>query len=112
MQPRCLVLNNHHHALRDGEDIYGVEREKKKDGKDQAFTLEPGHPSELCDTMVNGAFGYKVTDTDWKTADEVRALLKRTNAKGMNLLLNIAPRADGKLPDQAMKILNQLSINN
>ena len=109
LQPRCLVLNNHHHALRDGEDIYGVEREKK-DGKKHPFSIEPGHPGELCDTMVNGAFGYKVTDTDWKTADEIRAMLKRVNGRGMNLLLNIAPRADGKLPDEAMKILDELAV--
>ena len=60
--------------------------------------------------MVNGAFGYKVTDTDWKTADEIRAMLKRVNGRGMNLLLNIAPRADGKLPDEAMKILDELAV--
>ena len=109
LQPRCLVMNNHHHELRDGEDIYGVEREKKKDGTDKTITLDSVHPYELCDTMVNGAFGYNVTDTDWKTADEVRALIKRTNDRGMNLLLNIAPRADGRLPDQAMKILAELA---
>ncbi len=39
----------------------------------------------------------------------IRALIKRTNGKGMNLLLNVAPRADGKLPDQAMGILASLS---
>jgi alpha-L-fucosidase len=103
-------LNNHHHALRDGEDIYGVEREKK-DGKEQKFTLEPGCPGELCDTMVNGAFGYKVTDTEWKTTEEIRAMHKRTNDRGMNLLLNIAPRADGKLPGEAMKILAELAAD-
>ena len=111
LQPRCLVMNNHHHALREGEDIYGIEREKKN-GKERTFTPDPAFPSELCDTMVNGAFGYKVTDTDWKTADEILALIKRTNGKGMNLLLNVAPRADGKLPDQAMEILASLSDGN
>ena len=60
--------------------------------------------------MVNGVWGYQVGARDWNSADEVRAMLKAANEKGANLLLNIGPQADGRLPRPAMELLRALAI--
>ena len=113
IQPKCLILNNHHHAMRAGEDIQGFERDapgENKSGFSGAQAVQREFPLESCDTMVNGAWGYQVGARDWKSADEVRAMLKAANEKGANLLLNIGPQADGRLPRPAMELLRELAI--
>lgn len=111
LQPKCLILNNHHHAMRDGEDIQGFERDapgENKSGFSGAQAVQREFPLETCDTMVNGAWGWQVGATDWKSVDEIRSLLKSANDKGANLLLNIGPMSDGRLPSEAKRILNAL----
>ena len=112
IQPKCLILNNHHHAMREGEDIHGFERDKpgeNKAGYSGDQKVDGRYPMETCDTMVNGKWGYCVRDVNWKSVDEVRDLIRQTNEKGANLLLNIGPQADGNLPPDALRILAKLA---
>ena len=113
LQPKCLVLNNHHHAMRDGEDIQCFERDapgENKAGYSGAQKVQREYPLETCDTMVNGAWGWQVGATKWKSAEEIRALLESANGKGANLLLNIGPQPDGRLPRPALSILESLRL--
>ena len=64
-------------------------------------------PLETCETM-NGAWGYRVDDQNYKTLKEIVNLLVRSVAKDANLLLNIGPMADGSLPAPALDRLKQL----
>ncbi len=75
LQPRCLVGNNHHEAVKPGEDI-------------QIFM-----------------WGYKITDQNYKSVEELIRLLVSTSGKGANLLLNIGPQPNGKLPAAALERL-------
>lgn len=52
---------------------------------------------ESCMTMGT-AWGWQPSDERYKSASELIRLLVQTRARGGNLLLNIAPRADGSLP--------------
>ena len=61
----------------------------------------------MCQTM-NGMWGYKVSDIDYKSADELITLLVRAAAKGSNLLLNIGPQPNGQLPHQALDRLRAI----
>ena len=63
---------------------------------------------ETCDTMSNGAWGYQVGVTDYKSVEELRDLLRAANEKGANLLLNIGPQPDGSLPAQALDRLRRM----
>ena len=108
IQPDCLIINNHHHGLREGEDGQTFERDLPGENK---IGFSSGQevasvPLETCDTMVNGAWGYHVKETEWKDADTCIQYLIRAAAKGANLLLNIGPRADGRIPDQAVETLS------
>ena len=108
LQPSCLVGNNHHMLPYPGEDIQIFERDI------------PGHnefgysgqdisslPLETCQTM-NWSWGYRVTDKDYRSPEDLVQYLVRTAGKGANLLLNIGPRPDGTLPDEALERLEYM----
>lgn len=105
LQPSCMVANNHHIDVLPGEDIQIFERdvpgENNAGYSSQALSELP---RETCQTM-NGMWGYKVKDTNYKSVDELIGLLVRCAGMGANLLLNIGPRPDGRLPEQSLQRL-------
>lgn len=110
LQPACLIGNNHHLTPFDGEDIQIFERDVP--GENTAgLSGQPVSrlPLETCQTM-NGMWGYKVRDLNYKSSAELIRLLARTASKGANLLLNIGPQPDGSLPALALDRLRDMGI--
>lgn len=110
LQPQCLIGNNHHSAVNPGEDIQLFERDLP--GENSAgFVKEAAQvsrlPLETCNTM-NGMWGYKVSDTNYKSSTELLHYLIRTAGKGANLLLNIGPLPNGELPAQSVTRLKEM----
>ncbi len=110
LQPACLVGNNHHEAIKYGEDIQIFERDLP--GQNTAGFVDKAAevsrlPLETCETM-NGMWGYKVTDQNYKSADDIIRLLVRTSGMGANLLLNIGPQPNGQLPATALQRLKEV----
>lgn len=106
LQPGCLVGNNHHINNFPGEDIQIFEKDipgENKTGYSGNMDISR-LPLETCQTM-NDSWGYDKNDHNYKSAAELIKYLEDTNAKGANLLLNIGPRPDGTLPDEAVAIL-------
>ena len=103
LQPSCMVGNNHHLTPFEGEDMQIFERDVP--GENTAgYSGESGisHlPLETCQTM-NGMWGYKVEDTDYKDVPTLVRYLVRTAGLGANLLLNIGPQPNGELPAAAL----------
>lgn len=103
LQPSCLVGNNHHMDPFPGEDIQIFERDIPGQNlygySEQAISTVL--PLETCQTM-NRSWGYRITDTTYKSVDFLIKYLVQTAAKGANLLLNIGPRPDGTLPDESL----------
>lgn len=108
LQPACLIGNNHHGDPIEGEDIQLFERDVPGENtaglSGQAISRLP---LETCQTM-NGMWGYKVKDQNYKSSATLIRLLARTAAKGGNLLLNIGPQPDGSLPDTALARLSDM----
>ena len=108
LQPSCLIGNNHHQTPFEGEDIQIFERDVPGENKaglsGQAISRLP---LETCQTM-NGMWGYKVADQNYKSATELIRLLVQTSGKGANLLLNIGPQPDGTLPETALSRLSEI----
>lgn len=108
LQPSCLIGNNHHQTPFPGEDIQIFERDLPGEntaglsGQDIS-TL----PLETCLTM-NHSWGYTVKDVDYLDSKGLIQTLVRTAAKGANLLLNIGPQPDGRLPQAALDRLNDI----
>lgn len=103
LQPACLVGNNHHKAPKQGEDFQMFERDLP--GENTAgFSADSkigNLPLETCQTM-NGMWGYKVKDQNYKSSKELIRLLVKTAGKGANLLINIGPQPNGEIPELAL----------
>lgn len=102
LQPACLVGNNHHSFPKKGEDIQIFERDLPGENTAGYSGQEIGDlPLETCQTM-SSSWGYNITDTEFKSVDELIKYLAGAAGRDGNLLLNIGPRPDGKLPEQAV----------
>ena len=66
---------------------------------EQTITPE-SRPWEACYTM-NDHWGWVAADQHWKTPRDLLYLLCTSVAKGGNLLLNVSPMPDGRLPREA-----------
>ncbi|MBQ8047173.1 MAG: alpha-L-fucosidase [Prevotella sp.] len=107
LQPACLIGNNHHHAVRDGEDIQIFEQDlpgENTAGFSSGQDVSQKNPLETCLTM-NHTWGYSITDKSYKTVNEIIQKLVRSAGMNANLLLNIGPQPDGQLPTEALDLL-------
>ena len=109
LQPACLVGNNHHMTPNPGEDIQIFERDLPGENK-AGFVDEAAEvsrlPLETCETM-NGMWGYKIIDQNYKTTRQLVHYLVNTAGKGANLLMNIGPQPNGCLPATAVQRLKE-----
>lgn len=67
---------------------------------------EPGQDWEACMTL-NGNWGHHAGDSRWKNAGNVIEMLLTCAQDSGNLLLNIGPHADGTVPEQSVRILEE-----
>ena len=108
LQPRCLVANNHHQTPFPGEDIQIFERDLPGENEYGLSGQEVSKlPLETCQTM-NGMWGYKVADQNYKSTDELIRYLVSTAGKGANLLLNVGPQPNGEIPFAAQERLRAM----
>ncbi len=57
---------------------------------------------------MNGMWGYKVEDTDYKDSRTLVRYLVKTAGMGANLLLNIGPQPNGELPAVSLERLKDM----
>ena len=62
------------------------------------ITAESNRPWESCQTTTHRLWGYAPGE-HWRTAEQLLDMLCDAASKGGNLLLNVGPDADGRLPD-------------
>ncbi|MET4141880.1 alpha-L-fucosidase [Pedobacter sp. UYP1] len=70
---------------------------KELDGKDW----------ETCMTM-NGTWGYRTKDTNWKSTAVLIKNLVDIASKGGNYLLNVGPKPDGTFPQESIQRLDEI----
>ena len=98
LQPACLVGNNHHQVPFPGEDIQIFERDLPGENSAGLSGQDVSHlPLETCETM-NGMWGYKITDQDYKSTKTLIHYLVKAAGKDANLL--IIPPHDGGVTTQ------------
>jgi alpha-L-fucosidase len=95
LQPQCLI-NNRFGA---GAD-YGTPEQQIPGGR-QATAFE------VCMTM-NRHWGYNKNDDDWKDARTIVFNLCDIASKGGNYLLNVGPTAEGRFPEESVRILREV----
>lgn len=62
---------------------------------------------ELCMTM-NDSWGYQPNDKEYKSTNQIIRILVDCISMGGNLLLDIAPKPDGTIPNEQIEILQGL----
>ena len=67
----------------------------------------PSRPWELCLTM-NDSWGWRPSDTNYKSPRDLARWLADAVSRGGNLLLNVSPQADGSLPGVQVSRLRDL----
>ncbi len=74
-----------------------------------AYERNKNKPREVCTTMQPHAWGYnKNDDGKHHSADDVMKMLKDAKAMNANLLLNIGPLPNGALPEEDMRVLEEV----
>ncbi len=108
LQPSCLVANNHHQVPFEGEDIQIFERDLPGENTHGLSGQDISRlPLETCQTM-NGMWGYKVVDQNYKSTETLIRYLVSTASKGANLLLNVGPQPNGVLPAVAVERMKEM----
>ena len=108
LQPACLIGNNHHDTTNPGEDIQIFERDIPGENKAGLSGQEISRlPLETCQTM-NGMWGYKLVDQNYKSTETLLRLLISTSGKGANLLLNVGPQPNGQIPAAAIERMKEM----
>ncbi len=104
----CLIGNNHHKAPIEGEDFQMFERDVPGANTAGFSGQAIGElPLETCETM-NGMWGYRVADQNYKSVAELIRLLVSAAGRNANLLLNIGPEANGNLPQTAVERMQDI----
>lgn len=117
-------------TMEDGVDLYNYLRELDPDlvinnrvAKRKTFKKDYGTPEqqtpgaaldhvwEACWT-VNHSWGFKKSDTKWKSTEVLIQKQIDINTKGGNLLLNVGPHADGSWPDKSIQQLKEMGAWN
>jgi alpha-L-fucosidase len=105
LRPEALIGNNHHVAPFPGEDFQMFEQDLP--GRNTAGFNEAGVaslPLETCRTM-NNSWGYNEGDKAYRPlAEQIRYLVEAVGL-GANLLLNVGPMPNGKIPPEAVELL-------
>lgn len=57
---------------------------------------------------LNDTWGYSKFDDNWKSPEYILRLLLKIVSRGGNYLLNVGPKADGSVPCESYKILDQV----
>ena len=74
---------------------------------EQHLIADPGKVWESCMT-TNASWGYNYGDSEWKQPREIIRNLLTAAHNGGNFLLNIGPRVDGSIPDEAQSLLRSV----
>jgi alpha-L-fucosidase len=97
LQP-SVIINNRTDALADF---------LSREGDRALGDFDNQHPWELCTTIAEGAWGYKV-NAKVKTRDETIRLLVSAVGRDGNFLLNVGPRPDGQIEPEQARVLREV----
>jgi alpha-L-fucosidase len=101
LQPAALIIPNHHQTPKPGEDVQTFERDlpgQNTAGFNTDYVSDQ-LPLETSDTL-NGAWGFNIGDSNYKSPEEVEKKLVRAAGNNANLLLNIGPMPNGEIQEE------------
>lgn len=110
LQPQCLIGNNHHESVKEGEDFQMFEKDLP--GKaTQRFASKAEDigtlPKEVCET-INGSWGFNIRDNKHKSRKTLIQYLISAAGYNSNLLLNVGPMPNGKIQPEHVQSLKEI----
>lgn len=108
LQPQALIGNNHHLMPFPGEDFQMFEKDLPG-GNTTGFGGAgiSSLPLETCET-INGAWGYNITERNYKSVHALIQYLAKAAGYGANFLLNIGPMPDGTVQPEFVERLHKM----
>ena len=110
LQPKCLIGNNHHIGVINGEDFQMFEKDLPGNNttgwgssKEDISQL----PLEVCET-INNSWGFNLQDNSHKSNKELIQYLVKAAGYGANLLLNVGPMPNGKIQENHISSLKSI----
>ncbi|MGL1886265.1 MAG: alpha-L-fucosidase [Reichenbachiella sp.] len=110
LQPQCLVGNNHHQGILEGEDFQMFEKDlpgRNTTGFGSHADDIGALPKEVCET-INGSWGFNLQDRRHKSDEELIQYLIKAAGYGSNLLLNVGPMPSGKIQEEHVNSLKKI----
>jgi alpha-L-fucosidase len=109
LQPQALVGSNHHLAPFPGEDFQMFEKDLPGEhttgfNPDQSVSELP---LETAETM-NGAWGFNITDDNFKSTPDLIRYLVRAAGHNANFLLNVGPMPNGEIQPEFVQRLGEI----
>ncbi|TSD63420.1 alpha-L-fucosidase [Inquilinus sp. KBS0705] len=101
LNPAIMVGNNHHKAVKDGEDFQMFEKDLPGNNT-TGFSAESkigALPLETCET-INNSWGFNINDRSFKTSKQIIHYLVNAAGRNANFLLNIGPMPNGKIQSE------------
>ena len=98
-QPGCLI---------NGRLGYGLGDYSTPGDNCIAEKIDEGALYETVGTM-NDSWGYRPTDTHYKSVDEILAIKAKCASIGSNYMLNVGPDPLGRIPVAGIEILSGLA---
>jgi len=101
LQPAALIIPNHHQTPKPGEDVQTFEKDLPGQNTASFNTtyVSDRLPLESSNTL-NGSWGFNITDSKYKTPEQVEEMLVRSAGNNSNLLLNIGPQPNGEIQEE------------
>ena len=101
LQPQ-LIINNRLTSFGSGGLVPGDTETPEQ------FIPANGYPGKDWESnmTMNESWGYKSSDSNWKSAEALIRNLSDIVSKGGNYLLNIGPKADGSVPPESVERLH------
>lgn len=98
LQPQCMIGNNHHLSPFAGEDFQMFEHDLPGENQSGLSYQKASDslPLETCET-INNSWGFNLTDTTYKSNEQLIHYLVKASGLGANLLLNIGPMPNGDI---------------
>ena len=109
LQPAAMIGSNHHRTPFPGEDFQMFEKDLPgghTSGFNQDQTVS-ALPLETAET-INDAWGFNITDDDYKSVPQLINLLVRAAGNNANLLLNVGPMPNGEIQPEFVTRLHAM----
>jgi len=119
LQPGCLIGNNHHQPVKDGEDFQMFEQDLPGANK-TGFAAESkvgALPLEMCETIYGAwnsrdqtSWGYKIDSKSFKNTKDLVTMVVKAAGHNSNFLLNVGPTPLGEIQSEVTDTLKKVGI--